>query len=137
MQIYINKNNQQLGPFDEAKVKEMLVKGEVYKNNLCIREGETNWQPLEVFYPNIGYKVSGSGSGWGFLTFIGIFLGIISFLVVSYNGYNYFENSRYRDYHALVFLIALVIMMFFLVVAVFGMAMSRRAKRKSNAMANS
>jgi GYF domain 2 len=134
MQIYINKDNQQLGPFDEEKVKEMLAKGEVYKNNLCIREGDTNWQPLEVFYPNIGYKDSSGGSGWSFLTFFGVFLGIISFLVVVYNGYNYFENSRYRDFHAIVFLIALGFSVFFLLVTVFGMLMSRRAKRKSQAI---
>jgi hypothetical protein len=51
MQIYINKNNQQLGPFAEAKVLEMLKSGELSANDLGIRQGESHWQKLGELYP--------------------------------------------------------------------------------------
>jgi hypothetical protein len=54
MRIYINKNNQQLGPFDEAKVLEMLGNGQLSPNDLAIRHGEKEWQTLSNFFPNIG-----------------------------------------------------------------------------------
>ncbi|CAN5679845.1 hypothetical protein BH20ACI4_BH20ACI4_30600 [soil metagenome] len=54
MSIYINKNNQQIGPFEEAKVLEMLQNGELSPNDLAIRQGDKKWQKLDVFYPNAG-----------------------------------------------------------------------------------
>ena len=54
MSIYINKNNQQLGPFAESKVLEMLKTGELSANDLAIREGEKDWQKLGDYYPNVG-----------------------------------------------------------------------------------
>lgn len=39
MQIYINKNGQQLGPFEEIKVIEILGSGEVLPTHLGIRQG--------------------------------------------------------------------------------------------------
>ncbi len=53
MQIYITKNNQQLGPFEEAEVLEMLENGKFSPTDLAIRHGETEWQKLETFYPNV------------------------------------------------------------------------------------
>jgi GYF domain 2 len=52
MQIYINKNNQQLGPFDESKVLEMLNSGELSANDLGIKHGGENWQRLGELFPN-------------------------------------------------------------------------------------
>ena len=54
MSIYINKNNQQLGPFEEAKVLEMLQSGELSANDLAIRQGNNEWQKLGDLYPNTG-----------------------------------------------------------------------------------
>lgn len=54
MSIYINKNNQQIGPFEEAKVLEMLDNGELSPNDLAIRQGGSEWQKLGDFYPNAG-----------------------------------------------------------------------------------
>jgi hypothetical protein len=54
MSIYIHKNNQQLGPFEEAKVLEMLQKGELSPNDMAIRQGGSEWQKLGDFYPNAG-----------------------------------------------------------------------------------
>lgn len=54
MQIYISKNNQQLGPFDEPKVLEMLERGELSANDLAIQQGDTEWQKLGNYFPNAG-----------------------------------------------------------------------------------
>ncbi|MEO6589997.1 MAG: DUF4339 domain-containing protein [Pyrinomonadaceae bacterium] len=54
MQIYISKNNQQLGPFDEAKVLEMLNGGQLSASDMAIRHGDKDWQKLGSFFPNIG-----------------------------------------------------------------------------------
>lgn len=53
MQIYINKNGQQFGPFDEAKVLEMLRSGKLLPTDLGIEHGQTNWQKLEVIFPQL------------------------------------------------------------------------------------
>ena len=57
MTIYISKNNQQLGPFEELKVLEMLRRGELSRDDLAIRHGENEWQKLGVFFPNVGNAV--------------------------------------------------------------------------------
>ena len=51
MQIYIFKNNSQIGPFDEKAVIDGLRRGEYLPDDLAIRQGDTNWQPLSVLYP--------------------------------------------------------------------------------------
>ena len=56
MQIYITKNNQQLGPFEEAKVLEMLRAGQLSAGDLAIRQGEKQWQKLGSIYPNFENK---------------------------------------------------------------------------------
>ena len=52
MPIYISKNNQQLGPFDDAKVLEMLRRGELSANDAAIRHGENEWRKLSHYFPN-------------------------------------------------------------------------------------
>lgn len=51
MQIYINKNGQQHGPFDEAKVLEMLRNGQFSPNDFGIKYGQQNWQKLGEMFP--------------------------------------------------------------------------------------
>lgn len=51
MQIYVNKNNQQLGPFDDLTVVEMLKNGQLSANDFAIKEGEQQWQPLGNLFP--------------------------------------------------------------------------------------
>ena len=43
MSIYISKNNQQTGPFDESRVLEMLASGQLSPNDFAIRQGATQW----------------------------------------------------------------------------------------------
>jgi GYF domain 2 len=52
MQIYINKNGQQIGSFAEDKILEMLVTGELSPDDLAIRQGEKSWTKLETFFLN-------------------------------------------------------------------------------------
>lgn len=54
MQIYVSKNNRQTGPFEEAKVLEMLGRGELSPNDLAIRQGDKEWRKLVDYYPNAG-----------------------------------------------------------------------------------
>ena len=56
MQIYITKNSQQLGPFTEAKVLEMLSNGHLAPSDLAIRQGEQQWRQLGELFPQ---KVGG------------------------------------------------------------------------------
>lgn len=53
MQVYVTRNNQQLGPFEDAKVVEMLAKGELSSNDMAIRHGEQQWQPLGAMYQGV------------------------------------------------------------------------------------
>ncbi len=58
MQIYVSKNNQQLGPFEESKVLEMLGSGELSPNDQAIRHGGSEWQKLGELFPNAGTAAS-------------------------------------------------------------------------------
>lgn len=51
--LYINKNGQQLGPFNEAKVIEMLKNGELSPDDFGIKQDQQNWQKLELLFPQI------------------------------------------------------------------------------------
>jgi len=53
MQVYVSRNTQQLGPFEEAKVLEMLGNGQLSTTDLAIRHGEQQWQPLAGMYQGI------------------------------------------------------------------------------------
>ncbi len=52
MTVYIYKNNQQLGPFEEAKVLEMLRNKQLLPDDLGVKEGQNDWQKLGVLFPN-------------------------------------------------------------------------------------
>lgn len=52
MQIYINKNGQQLGPFEENAVLQMLQSGHFSASDLAFRQGETQWRRLDDLFPN-------------------------------------------------------------------------------------
>jgi hypothetical protein len=52
MILYIFRNNQQLGPFDESHVRDALRNGTFSANDLACPEGSTEWLPLSTFFPN-------------------------------------------------------------------------------------
>lgn len=51
MQIYINKNGQQLGPFEDKVVLGMIKNGQVSANDLAIRQNDRQWQTLSAMFP--------------------------------------------------------------------------------------
>lgn len=51
MSIYIYKNGEQSGPFDESIILEKLRIGHLSRKDLAIRTGGTEWQPLEILFP--------------------------------------------------------------------------------------
>ena len=50
-QTFIYKNEQQLGPFDDAIILTSLGNGTFEYSDLCWRDGWTNWHPLDTIYP--------------------------------------------------------------------------------------
>lgn len=46
MSIYLYKDNQQVGPFDESTVRAWLQNGQCSPNDPAIRQGMAEWQPL-------------------------------------------------------------------------------------------
>jgi hypothetical protein len=54
MSIYITKNNQQSGPFEDSKVLEMLAGGQLSPDDFAIRQGGSQWQKLGEMFPNAG-----------------------------------------------------------------------------------
>ncbi len=53
MPVYIHKNNQQSGPFEESRILESLAAGQLSPDDLAIREGEREWKPLKELFPNV------------------------------------------------------------------------------------
>jgi hypothetical protein len=98
MQIYINKNNQQLGPFDEAKVFQMLQNGQLAPQDLAIRQGATQWQPLANLFPNANsYRVNPPTvntmpppkKGSGLKILLGVLLGLGVLVILGAGGIFY------------------------------------------------
>lgn len=52
MQIYVMKNNQQIGPFDESMVLAMFRNGQLSPNDLGVKQGGTQWSSLREMFPN-------------------------------------------------------------------------------------
>jgi uncharacterized membrane protein len=46
MQIYVHKNNEQLGPFTEAEIKAQLASGAITLQDHVWWQGQANWLPL-------------------------------------------------------------------------------------------
>jgi len=52
MLIYVRKNNEQTGPFDENHVLAGIRDGVYSLSDLAWREGMAGWEPLENLYPS-------------------------------------------------------------------------------------
>ncbi|HEY8561576.1 MAG TPA: DUF4339 domain-containing protein [Pyrinomonadaceae bacterium] len=59
MSIYISKNNQQTGPYEEARVLQMLASGQLSPDDFAIRRGGAQWQRLGELFPQAGGHASG------------------------------------------------------------------------------
>jgi hypothetical protein len=46
MNIYIHKNGQKLGPFDESQISEGIKNGQFTLDDLAWSEGQAEWLPL-------------------------------------------------------------------------------------------
>lgn len=56
MKMYVLKNNQQLGPFEEAEVEAGLINKTYSPTDTGCREGMKVWQPLEKLFPQYELK---------------------------------------------------------------------------------
>lgn len=50
MEIFVHKNDQQHGPYDEEQLLTMLNEGQVGRRDLIFYEGMAAWQPLEEIF---------------------------------------------------------------------------------------
>ena len=53
MSIFVNKDNQQLGPYEDHIVIDQLKSGMLSPNDLGIREGDSAWQKLGDMFPTV------------------------------------------------------------------------------------
>lgn len=53
MAIYLNKNGQQSGPFDDAVVRGQLESGQLSPGDAAIRPGEAAWSTLGTLFPDV------------------------------------------------------------------------------------
>ena len=51
--IYIYKNNQQSGPYEEHLVLDQLRTGLLKPDDMAIRQGDSQWQPLRTMFPQV------------------------------------------------------------------------------------
>jgi hypothetical protein len=87
MRLYINSNNQQIGPISDEEALSGLASGRFTPNDLCIREGEAHWRPLGEMFPqppDVQSKKGGCGRIvlWGLLL-----LGCLLILIGAYFGW--------------------------------------------------
>jgi hypothetical protein len=54
MPIYINKNGQQSGPYEDHVVIDQLKNGSLSPNDLGVKHGESSWQRLGDMFPGVG-----------------------------------------------------------------------------------
>lgn len=99
MSIYVSKNNQRLGPFEESAIGDFLRSGAFSPNDLAWRDGMNSWQPLHTLLPNAAPPQAwttagsplpnksqsnvGSPAFWGLLI-----IGAIGFLVGGFVGFS-------------------------------------------------
>lgn len=48
MQIYLYQNDQQIGPYTEQQIRELVSAGTIQENDVCWHEGLPDWQPLNT-----------------------------------------------------------------------------------------
>lgn len=46
--IYIHKNNQQIGPFDDDKIEQMFKDNQLSPYDMACRQGSSQWKPLMI-----------------------------------------------------------------------------------------
>ena len=56
MAIYLNKNGQQSGPFDDDVVRGQLQSGQVSQVDMGIRQGDAAWRTLGELFPDVGQR---------------------------------------------------------------------------------
>ena len=135
MQIYINRNGQQLGPFEDANIAGMLTSGKLLRNDMMIRQGENEWKFIDQSFPHLaGTRAKPSGSVFGVLMMIfgvpiSLFGAVCAFLAaISIDSYHpdAYNNTYYRRW-MVIFAVVLVIG---LITFVAGLIVNARAKRK-------
>lgn len=53
MEIYIYKNNQQMGPFADSAIFNWIRSGQLSSEDFACRTGDAGWQPLKKIFPGL------------------------------------------------------------------------------------
>ena len=64
MPVYVNKNGQQSGPYEDHVIIDQLRNGLLSESDLGIRHGDSAWRSLGEMFPNIATQPSTSASGY-------------------------------------------------------------------------
>ena len=98
MEIYITKNNRQLGPFEESKAREMLAAGQLSPDDAAICHGETQWQKSSEIIPQTtpAIQAAPKKSRKGLLLGCGGFF-LVLVLIGGVSGILAFRNLRPAD----------------------------------------
>lgn len=94
MSIYLMRNGQKHGPFEDSVVQGWLLSGNCSPDDLAWRNGMKEWQPLRTirFYE----RKSGSGLG-GLITLFGLASAGVSFALFIW-GYWYVSSNRFEGF---------------------------------------
>lgn len=60
MKWYVSKNGQQLGPFDENTIRQMLNNGQLAPNDFAIKQGQQQWEKLSAIFPAAPFTAGNS-----------------------------------------------------------------------------
>ncbi len=105
MSIYITHKGSKSGPFEDDWVIEQLENGRVSPDDMAMREGDAEWQPLSKMFPNVSAVpgapsresapnvVAASGKGSGCTSLIGMFIVavLLAILVAGATGFALFR----------------------------------------------
>lgn len=86
MSIYITHKGSKSGPFEDDWVIEQLENGRISPDDMAMREGDADWQPLSKLFPNVTVipgapsresapeVVASTGKGSGCTSLIAVFV---------------------------------------------------------------
>lgn len=112
MNIYISRNGQQLGPFNESDIRDKYYSGQLLPNDFGWYEGMANWQPLPQIISSLPQPTASAPPHFALATLSFIFavaaFAIWIFLDVLFINTHGFRNIREFD-GVLIFLVLLCI----------------------------
>jgi hypothetical protein len=96
MALFIMKNNQQYGPFEESVVAGWIMSGACSPDDMAWKPGMPSWQPLR-YISLLEAKSPKKSGGWAFLNLVGLLITMSSTLA-AIGGYWYISQHKITGY---------------------------------------